>query len=793
MGNAVTPRGYGTGPLTAHALAGVAAAAFLLVCASPVVAQTLPADSPMQSAAPVGADGLRENGFYLEADQVEEDRSGTRRIIARGNVQARYQGRTLRADEIVYETETGVVTARGSAQIINPDGTVQYADEIQLDEDLRAGVATGFAARLEQNGKLAAASAIRRSETVNELNKAIFTPCDICTEDGKPKTPSWDIRADKVVQDQDNNVVYYRNAQVRLFGVPVLYAPVFWHPDPSAERSSGFLMPEVALTDKRGLSYQQPYLWVISPSQELEISPQINTEVNPLLNLDWRKRFWSGSINARAGYTYEQDFDDDGDKFGESKSRGYILADGRFAIDRNWRWGFAVERTSDDTFFDRYDIGGVYQERGLYLNDSRRLLSQVYTVRQSQRSYLSIAALSFQSLRFVDPSLPTVRENDDALPVVAPIVEGRWEPEGEVAGGRLRVFGSAVAIEREEQFLNPFAPSVPGADSRRATVEADWRRAFTTTGGVRIEPFLTARGDAYDVEEVYTPLGSPWVYTVRDPGGTTRGNVTAGVDLRYPLMRRTETATVVIEPMAQFAASPESERSWAVPNEDSLVVEVDDTNLFRANRFPGYDLYEGGPRATVGAQATITWDGGREARGFIGRTFRTEREESFPASSGFRDKTSDWVVSASFTPLAGVDAWTRARIDDSGSVRRGEAGVDWRTSRTSGYMRYLLDDAEPFTLPLTPQRGRREDLEAGGEVLVTGNWGFTFRGNYDARADQIRRSEIGLLYQDECLRLELVYERNRTRVGALAPSESVFLRLNLATLGAAGYRDDDRW
>ena len=121
-------------------------------------------------------------------------------------------------------------------------------------------------------------------------------------------------------------------------------------------------------------------------------------------------------------------------------------------------------------------------------------------------------------------------------------------------------------------------------------------------------------------------------------------------------------------------------------------------------------------------------------------------------------------------------------------MRRGEAAIDWTTERTSGYLRYVVDEADAFD----PARPRREEVEGGGEALVTRNWGFTFRGHYDLKDDNWRRSEIGLLYQDECLRLELVYERNDTRVGALKPSESVFLRLNLATLGNAGYRNDDR-
>jgi LPS-assembly protein len=121
-------------------------------------------------------------------------------------------------------------------------------------------------------------------------------------------------------------------------------------------------------------------------------------------------------------------------------------------------------------------------------------------------------------------------------------------------------------------------------------------------------------------------------------------------------------------------------------------------------------------------------------------------------------------------------------------VRHGEAAIDWTTSRTKGYVRYVVDDADAFDF----SRPRREEIESGAEVLVTRNWGFTFRGHYDFQDDQWRRSEIGLLYQDECLRLEVVYERNDTRVGALRPSESVFFRLNLATLGDTGYRNNDR-
>ena len=126
---------------------------------------------------------------------------------------------------------------------------------------------------------------------------------------------------------------------------------------------------------------------------------------------------------------------------------------GAFDPDGPWRWGFTAERVSDKTLFDRYDVRDAYQDNGLYYGDSRRLISQIYAERQTQRSYLSVAAFTMQSLRVAqfDPVTPALNvfEDDNTLPLVAPLIEARWEPEGPVFGGRLRLRGSAVALTRD--------------------------------------------------------------------------------------------------------------------------------------------------------------------------------------------------------------------------------------------------------------------------------------------------------------------------------------------------------
>lgn len=752
-------------------LAGVA---LMVLCGA---AQAQEAARP--AAAAPSPDGLAPGQLYMEADLVIRD-DKNKVTTAKGDIEVRYQGRTLRADQLVYDEAKGVMRATGNTSIINADGSVEFADEIVLDDQMKAGVATGFSARMPQNIKLASATAVHRSATINELNRAIYTPCDICTPDGSaPKTPTWSIKADKVVQDKANQIIYYRNAVVRIMGVPLIYLPVFWHPDPQATRKSGFLPPDISASDRRGLSYEQPYLLVISPHSDLTLSPQINTKVNPFLNGQFRKRFYSGAIDARFGYTYDQDFDGNGDRFGEETSRSYILAAGGFAINDYWRWGFTAERTSDDLLFDKYEVGSVYENRGPYVADDRRLISQIYTTRQDRRSYFSAAAFTIQGLRPED--------NERTFPVVAPLIETRWEADPEVLGGRLRLKASAVALTRDQSPDN-LAQRLDGLDSRRATGEVDWRTNITA-GGLRISPYVQARLDAYSIDDNLVGVLSNGSRSETQ----TRALGVAGADFSYPLFRKFKSVTAIIEPVVQLALSPELDQielgtvlgEAIYLNEDSLTFEFDETNLFRPNKFPGYDLYEDGLRANVGLRGSLLWDDGRRGTLLVGRSFRDEPNDAFGPASGLRDEASDWIVSVTAEPLPGLSFFGRARLDsDDFEVARAETGANVSSRWGYGYVRYLRDRANPNALDT---RGRVENLDLGGEVYVTKNWGLSLYGNRDLVQDGWVIRDVGVVYRDECTRLDFIYRREDTVVGRLGPSESFSVRLTLATLGEPIY------
>ena len=742
-----------------------------------ILSRAAPSDAPKTALAPIVTDGLKEGELYMEADRMVRD-VDSHVTTAEGAVEIRYEKRTLRADRVVYEEGPdrgdgqGVIRAFGHVQIISDDGTVEYGDQFTLDDKMRTGVALGFAARLPKNGKLASATAVRKNELYQELTRAIFTPCPICAANNTPKAPTWSISADQVVQDKKHRVIIYRNAHIHVLGATVLYLPLFWHADPSADRASGFLTPKLGVSDRRGVSFEQPYLFVLSPSADLVLSPQINSKVNPLLNGEYRQRFASGDVDMRFGYTYARDFDSDGRSFGQHANRSYILGRGDFELNDKWRWGFTAERVSDDLIFDKYEIGKVYEARGPYVADDRRLISQIFATRQDAQSYFSTAAFSIQGLRPGD--------NDRTFPLVAPLVEVHDDPNLDVAGGRVRLSASAVALTRDQSPLTP-ALRQPGIDSRRLTADLDWRRSFISQAGLRIDPFVNLRADGYGLSDVLTGAGS----TTKSKS-IARGLAVGGADISYPFYRRWRDATVILEPLIQVAVSPDARQvvvghnASGAPiylNEDSAAFEFDETTLFRADKFPGFDLYEDGARLNVAGRASILWGDTRRASFLLGRSFRSKPNDVFSASSGLRQRSSDWVVATDAQPLPGVSLFARARLDsDNLAIHRAEAGANVSSKWGSVYVRYLTDD-----LDINGTRTRNVDL--GGSVNLGKNWGVSFAGSRDLIQNGWVVRDLGAFYRDDCTRVDVVYRREDTVLGRLGRSQSINVRLTLATLG----------
>ena len=66
------------------------------------------------------------------------------------------------------------------------------------------------------------------------------------------KCPPWTIQATNMLHDNKKKTIYYDNALIKVYNIPILYLPKLAHPDPSVDRRSAFLPPTLIDTKNLG-------------------------------------------------------------------------------------------------------------------------------------------------------------------------------------------------------------------------------------------------------------------------------------------------------------------------------------------------------------------------------------------------------------------------------------------------------------------------------------------------------------------------------------------------------------
>ena len=108
------------------------------------------------------------------------------------------------------------------------------------------------------------------NDDITVINKGVFTSCKVTDN-----CPAWSIKSKKIIHDKKRREMIYKNAILKVYNVPVLYFPVFFHPDPTVDRRTGFLQPQFNNSDTLSGSLYLPYYKVISDNKDYTFKPTI--------------------------------------------------------------------------------------------------------------------------------------------------------------------------------------------------------------------------------------------------------------------------------------------------------------------------------------------------------------------------------------------------------------------------------------------------------------------------------------------------------------------------------------
>lgn len=682
------------------------------------------------------AQDAEDEPIVLSADQLTHDRElGITR--ASGNVEVIRGGRILIADTITYNQRQDLLTASGNISLAEPTGEVLFAEHVELTGDLRAGIIEDLRAILTDGARFAAAGARRTAGVETDMRNAVYSPCNRCPDD-PTRPPLWQIKAIKVLHDQQSRRIEYTDAWLEVAGVPVAYTPFFTHPDPTVKRKTGLLAPSIGNSSDLGFIFRGPFFWVLAPNIDTTITPIFTSKEGPVLDVEYRHALQGGYLEADGSITEDSSND----------VRGHLFTSFRHNIDDTWRMGVDANGALDDTYLRRYQI-----------SSDQTLTSRVYAEGFRRRNYAVANAYAFQGLQETD--------DQDTIPVALPMIDFNHVGEADRFGGRTSLDVNLLALTRQD-----------GVDSRRLSVSGGWR--LPLRGGIGDIFALSAavQGDVYHISNQRVP-GEPGTFT----GISGRVMPHAGLEWRWPLVKGSGRIHQVVEPIAEVVASPYGGNPPEISNEDSQDLEFDETNLFGFNRFTGLDRVEGGPRVNYGLRWGIYGSGGGSSTLFVGQSYRVKTDDTFAVGSGLEDHFSDIITALNVSPGEIIDVSYRARFDSTDlAPRRHELNTAFGVAALRLSSNYVFFDRQQGS-----EFAGREEISMSVRSQLSRHWSAKFSGVRDlADGGGMRSLGLDLTYEDECVVFSVDLRRTFFVDRNVEPTDAILFRVTLKTLGEVG-------
>ena len=363
-----------------------------------------------------------------------------------------------------------------------------------------------------------------------------------------------------------------------------------------------------------------------------------------MLKGEFRERFDNGDLTIRGAAIDQLDKNEfirsDGSETpGFRDFRGSIKSVGRFNLSTQWSWGWDAVGVTDETFFQDYKIRQLQATSpDPLLNQLTYAVSDLWLTGRGDRSFFDLRAIHYYGLSEFDVQ--------SQLPNVLPVMNYTYVVDHPVFGGELGINSNVTSLSRAAAAFDPITLTAvnlglcnvtnsadtaqkvntncllrgfPGTYTR-ASAELHWKYQYIDDFGQVFIPFASVRGDVAAMEI----NNDPGVANFITPGDTSaaRAMPTVGLEYRYPFIGTESWGTQTIEPIGQLIARPSETDIGKIPNEDSQSLIFDDTNLFKVDKFAGWDRVEGGGRANFGVQYTAQFNQGGFVKAMFGQSYQ---------------------------------------------------------------------------------------------------------------------------------------------------------------------------
>tara|TARA_B100000767_G_scaffold273420_1_gene303474 strand:+ start:3587 stop:5983 length:2397 start_codon:yes stop_codon:yes gene_type:complete len=649
-------------------------------------------------------------------------------------------GNTLNLENFEYVYSKKIFKSLGKIKVKDKNDNTYFFSQIIIDTKNYEMIGTDVKAFLnneqfkfnKENKPRIFANTAQLKESGTSFQKTAFTFCNYRDEN---KCPPWEFIAREMNHDTEKKTIYYENVMIKVYNVPIMYFPYFFHPDPTVKRRSGFLTPSFKNVKSLGASTTIPYFYAINDDKDLTISNKIFSENHPLILAEYRQAFKDASLVVDLAYT-EGLKKTDAKKNPGQRSHGFLKFIKNFENnERANELELNLENISNRKYLKTYKI-----QTDLVNSDENILENYLKFNSTGEDDFFGIEASVFKSLK---------KDNSEKYEYILP---SATYSKNIISGNTVGNIDLTSNFKIENNDTNK--------TNRTLINDFAWNyKDMFFKNGIKSKIFSEIKNVNYDSKnieglksdqnsEVFGALGYlSEIDFYKDYNALNQHLLTPKILLRYaPGNMRKETTGG----------------------------RINNLNIFTLNRTPSTNNFENGLSATLGFNYEI--DSENKKFSFSGGQVINQKEnKKMSSESSLNEKLSDFVGSSNF------DFNDKFNFDYNFAIDQNYKELNNNDLNAS--LNFDLVNLNFNYLKEKEHYGKTEYFVTDINLLKDSNENVSIKGKRNLITNSTEYYDLSYEYFNDCLRAGLVYRREFYNDSEIDPEDSLMFKITLIPFG----------
>ena len=654
------------------------------------------------------------------------------------------EGNIVETDMFQYNIKNSLFSSVGKIKIIDVKKNKYFFKELHVDTKKKEMIGSDVSVVLDQKNfgvseesdPRLVANDILVTKNKTNLSKGVFTVC----QKRDDKCPPWTLKAEKIIHDKIKKTIYYKNATLKVYDIPIFYFPKFFHPDPTVKRQSGLLVPFFTNSTSLGTGFGQPYYWAINKDKDLTFTPKIYTNENILLLNEYRQAFKNGFLILDTSYT-EGYKNTSATRTGGSRNHIFANFDLNLAENESYQSDLSikVQRTSNDTYFKKHNINTE-----LVRAENTTLENEIKYSFAKDNMYLDVAANIYQNLN--------EEKNSDEYEFILPNIE----------------YGKTFLTEK-------FGMINFTSNALYSKYETNKQKTFLTNGVIwSPSSFITKKGFVNTIEGMVRNTNYETKKTNKYKDGDAVNEISGVLTYKtsLPMKKDSINYSNLFSPNFMVRYAPGHMRDLSGDN-----TSLNYSNLYSLNKT---SEIEDGLSSILGIDFKVREkrEGTNEREKLslsIGQVFNFKENKDIPSKSSLDQKTSDVVgeIKYNFSEIGNIDY--KFSVDHNlNDLNYNEI----TTVLNFGKVQFNLDYLEEQN-----HRGEEHYASSGISLNFNDNNKLSFGTKKNFKTDSTELYNLGYQYSIDCLTAGLVYRREFYQDTSLEANDTLMFTITFVPFG----------